>query len=139
MSKYALIEANAIVNVIEWDGVAAYRPPNGATLTPLSQLPAGAGVGWVQGAGGAWSAPAAPPPQQSGLTFLQFIALFTPAEQAAIVASSDAQVRLFVVMASGAGAIDLTNAEVVAGVNYLAGVGLITSAEATRILAGIAP
>jgi hypothetical protein len=42
-------------------------------------------------------------------------------------------------MASGAGAIDLTNAEVIQGVDYLAGVGLITSAEATRILAGIAP
>jgi hypothetical protein len=138
MSQYALIEANALVNVIEWDGVAPYAPPAGATLTPLAQLPAGAGVGWTE-SGGAWSAPAAPPPQQSGLTFLQFLALFTPAEQAAIVASSDAQVKLFVVMASGAGAIDLTNAEVVAGVNYLAGVGLITSAETTRILAGIAP
>jgi hypothetical protein len=138
MSQYALIEANAIVNVIEWDGVAPYTPPAGATLTPLSQLPAGAGVGWTQ-AGGAWSAPAAPPPQTTGLTFLQFMALFTSAEQTAIVASSDAQVKLFVIMASGAGAIDLTNAEVIQGVNYLAGVDLITSAEATRILAGIAP
>jgi hypothetical protein len=138
MAHYAIIENGAIVSVIIWDGVAPYAPPAGATLTPLSQLPAGVGAGWTQGASGAWAAPA-PTPQLAGLTFLQFMALFTAAEQAAIVSSGDPQVKLFVIMASGAGEIDLTNAEVTQGVDYLAGAGLVTSAETTRILAGIAP
>ncbi len=36
------------------------------------------------------------------VTFLQFMALFTPTEQAAIVGSTDPQVKLFTLMASGA-------------------------------------
>ena len=68
------------------------------------------------------------------------MALFTPAEQAAIVNSTDTQTKLFLLMASGAGMIQLNNAQVIAGVNYLAsGPGLITNAEAARILAGQAP
>ncbi|MGD0564553.1 MAG: hypothetical protein ABSA66_15860 [Roseiarcus sp.] len=73
------------------------------------------------------------------LTFLQFMALFAPAEQAAIVASADPQIKLFTLMAAGAGALQLSNPEVVAGVNYLATSGAITAARATAILAGQAP
>jgi hypothetical protein len=81
------------------------------------------------------------------LTFLQFMALFTPAEQAALVGSADTQTKLFVMMATGAGSIALANPEVVAGVNYLAtpatatppGPGLIASARVAQILANQAP
>jgi hypothetical protein len=73
------------------------------------------------------------------LNFLQFMALFTQAEQAAIVTSADVQVKLFVLMASGALSIDLTNQQVAGGVNYLASANLITSARASQILAGTAP
>ncbi len=77
-----------------------------------------------------------PPPS---LTFLQFMALFAPSEQAAIVASADPQVRLFTLMAAGAGALQLNNSEVVAGVNYLVTAGILTSARASAVLAGSAP
>ena len=137
MAQYAVIEGNAIVNVVEWDGAAPYTPPNGATLTPISALPANAWVGWTL-VGETWTPPAAPPPPTL-LTFLAFMALFTADEQAAIVNSTDTQVKLFVIMASGAGTIDLTNAEVIQGVDYLASTNVITSAEATRILSGVAP
>ncbi len=85
--------------------------------------------------------PPAPPPT---LTFLQFVALFTQAEQDAIVTSTDTQTKLFMLMATGAGSILLSNSEVIEGVNYLAaaapnGPGLITSARAAAILAGLAP
>ena len=70
------------------------------------------------------------------LAFLQFMVLFTAAEQAAIVASADTQVKLFLLMATGADGLDLGNAEVVAGIEYLASLGLITAARATEILAG---
>lgn len=81
------------------------------------------------------------------LTFLQFMALFAPAEQAAIVNASDTQTRLFLLMATGAGTLDLSRVEVIAGVNYLAatpsstppGPGLITTARAAQILANQPP
>jgi hypothetical protein len=79
--------------------------------------------------------PAAPPT----LTFLQFIALFAASEQAAIVASTDVQIKLFVMMATGSGGLQLTNPEVISGVNYLASSGVITAARATAILAGQSP
>jgi hypothetical protein len=89
-------------------------------------------------------APPAPPPT---LSFLQFMALFTSAEQDAIVNSADTQTKLFMMMATGSGGLQLTNPEVVGGVNYLAststvtppGPGLITAARAAQILAGQAP
>lgn len=69
------------------------------------------------------------------VTFLQFMALFTPTEQAAIVGSTDPQVKLFTLMASGAGEVDPTNPEVAAGVNYLGQSGLIASARVAQVLA----
>jgi hypothetical protein len=85
-----------------------------------------------------------PPPT---LTFLQFMALFTAPEQAEIVNSADTKTRLFVLMATGSGGIQLSNPEVVAGINYLAtattstppGPGLLTPARAAQVIAGIAP
>jgi hypothetical protein len=87
---------------------------------------------------------------QPTLNFLQFIALFTTAEQDAIFASNDTQTKMFIAMAAGASAspgLQLTNAEVISGINYLAtattasppGPGLITAARAAAILAGQAP
>ena len=82
-----------------------------------------------------------PPPT---LTFLQFMALFTASEQAAIVNSTDTKTKLFAMMATGSGGIQLGNPEVVAGINYLAtpttttppGPGILTVARAAQVLAG---
>lgn len=79
-----------------------------------------------------WVTPPAPP---VGLTFLQFIALFTQVEQAAIMASTDAQVRLFLLMAAGANEIILSDPQTEAGVNYLASQGLLIPQRAAQILA----
>ncbi len=79
-----------------------------------------------------WTTPSAAP---VSLTFLQFIALFTQAEQAAIVASTDAQVKLFLLMAAGASEIILSDPKTEAGVNYLASQGLIAPQRAAQILA----
>jgi hypothetical protein len=46
---------------------------------------------------------------------------------------------VFVVMATGAGSLDLDNAEVVAGVGRVASLGLVASARVPQILAGIPP
>lgn len=75
----------------------------------------------------------------ASLTFLQFMALFTSAEQDALVTSTDTQTKLFILMASGSGSIQLNNSEVIAGVNYVASIGIITTARAAQVLAGTAP
>ena len=80
-----------------------------------------------------------PPPADVVVTFLQFMALFTPTEQAALVNTTDTQTKLFVLMASGVGTLDLSNSEVIAGVNYIASIGLITADRVSQILAGQAP
>lgn len=97
-------------------------------------------IGWTF-AGGVYTPSPAPAPsyQTAGLTFLQFMGLFTLAEQAAIISSSDIQVRVFVVMASGAGSIDLANPQVSGGVNYLASLNLIAPARVAVVLAGMPP
>jgi hypothetical protein len=92
----------------------------------------------------AFQASLVPPPT---ITFLEFMALFTAAEQTAIFASNDTATKMFITMAAGSGGLSLANSEVISGVNYLAtattatppGPGLITTSEAARILAGTAP
>jgi hypothetical protein len=73
------------------------------------------------------------------LTFLQFMALFTSAAQTAIVGSTDPQLKLFLLMASGAGAISLSNTEVATGVNYLESIGLIAPDRPAQVLANQSP
>lgn len=70
------------------------------------------------------------------LSFLQFQALFTPAESVAIVNSADPQIKLFLLMAAGAPSLQLNNAQVVGGVNYLVSNSIITAPRAAQILAG---
>jgi hypothetical protein len=73
------------------------------------------------------------------VTFLQFMALFTPAEQGAIIGSTDLQTRTFIMMATGSGGLQLSNPEVVAGVNYLASISLIAAGRPAQILANQPP
>jgi hypothetical protein len=84
-------------------------------------------------------APPPPAPQTVGLNFLQFVALFTPAEQAAIFGSADTQVKAFNLMAAGAPQIDLADPRVVAGIGYLASISIVSPARVAAILAGQAP
>jgi len=138
-AAYAVVDNSTIVNLIVWDGVSAYAPPNGATLKTLSSLPSGIQIGWTL-SGGVWSAPApAPVDLTATITFLQFMALFTAAEQAAIIGAADIQTKVFVMSAAGSGGLQLVNPEVVAGVGYLASTNLITAPRAAAALAGSPP
>lgn len=73
------------------------------------------------------------------LSFLAFMALFTDVEQAAIVSSSDIQIRLFCLMAAGASFVDLGDPRVVAGTRQLETLGLIGSGRAVQVLGAHAP
>jgi hypothetical protein len=65
-----------------------------------------------------------------------FILLFTPAEHAAIVASTDAKVAQFLMAVGVAQQINLNDPIVQGAVDYLATIGLLTQANATLILSG---
>lgn len=48
MGRYAVIDEKGIVqNVIEWDGIANWKPPEGCTLKPHDQV--GRGDIWHEG------------------------------------------------------------------------------------------
>lgn len=75
------------------------------------------------------------------LTYLQFRALFTAAENQAIMAAAQSNhaVLDWLLRAVGAGEIDLGDPQVKAGLDALAAAGLITSARETSILANQPP
>jgi hypothetical protein len=66
----------------------------------------------------------------------QFIMLITPAEHAAIQASTDQRVMQFLMAISTAQQINLGDPVVQNGINYLVSVNLLTAANAALILSG---
>lgn len=132
--RCAEILNGVVVNVIEADP-ATFSPTDGSLIVASDT----AQVGWTYASGVFTPVAPASAYQTTGLSFLQFIALFTLTEQAAIVNSADTQVKLFLLMATGAGALDLGNPEVVAGVNYLGSLNLIAASRIAAILSGAPP
>lgn len=82
--------------------------------------------------------PSAPAPRFS---FLEFMDLFTEAEQLAIAgaAMTDAATKLWYDRAVGAQFIDLTDARLTAGMQAMVTAGLLTSGRRDRVLAGLPP
>lgn len=76
----------------------------------------------------------ADPPKQMG--FIDFLNLFTTAEQAAIVNATDTGVKLFVLQAAGQGTISFIDPRLKAGLDYLVSQGLLTAVREAQILAG---
>jgi hypothetical protein len=81
----------------------------------------------------------APPIECAPIPFSSFMALFIRAEQAALVNSEDTQVRLFLLQASGAGEIDLSDPRVIAALDYLTKAGVLAPGRAAAILGAAAP
>ena len=127
--RCAKITNGVVSNIVTTD--CSVDPHDGTTMVPSTT----ARIGDLYSVG-VFSPPTPPPPQTTGLNFLQFMALFTPTEQAAIAMSSDPQVRIFIMMATGASQIDLTDDRVITGVNYLASIGLIAAPRVARVLSG---
>ena len=75
------------------------------------------------------------------LSSLEFRNLFTQSEKLAVTGATlvNAQLREFVDDADAAGNVDLTNPEVIQGINSLVAANLITQIRADQILAGIPP
>jgi hypothetical protein len=64
----------------------------------------------------------------------QFLALFTSAELTAIATSTDAQTQALKITFAANPTFTNTNATLIAAMNYLASIGLLTSARVTQIL-----
>ena len=57
---YAVVQDGVVVNVIEWDGVTPYTPPEGCELHWCEQTP---GIGWLWVDGAAVDPNPPPPPE----------------------------------------------------------------------------
>lgn len=67
------------------------------------------------------------------ISFGNFMNLFTGPEKIQIVSSPDPQVKLFTLMASGAGIISVESADFISGLNYLVAMGILTEARKDQI------
>lgn len=137
---YAHVINSVVVETIVTDYDVTKLFPSKMTwvdITTQSPMPARL---WAY-VGGAFSPPAAVVPASPKLTSLEFMALLTPAEQAAIAGAglANASVMLWLIKLSGAMYIDLGDPQTVGGVHALAAAGLLTSDRVTAILANQAP
>jgi hypothetical protein len=130
------------------DGQSVYYAPNSATGPGFSLVAAQHatytypvnGWTWFSDENTARAALLLPtlsaPPQ---LSFLQFMALFTSAEQAALINSTDTGVKLLLLQATGNSGVTLTDAATVNGLAYLVSLGILTTARQMAISANQPP
>jgi len=135
MMDFVDVYGRTIAVAVDQDGEDVYTL-SGITVGFPTGTPQAQAVATIEG-----MAPAGYVAPQVNWTFLQFWALFTSAEQVAIFTArkTDVQTDMFITMAAGAGQLQLTNPEVVAGVGYLVSTNVLTSARATAVLVGQAP
>ena len=135
--------------------MSVVRIANGAVAEVLPALPVGLPpallatyvdvtwsepkVGWIY-SHGMFYAPSVAAPALT-LTSLQFLALFTPAEQTAVATAALATpaLMLWFMQAMGAESISLSDPRTVAGIAALVGAGLLTAARESQVLAGAPP
>ena len=53
--KYAIIDNGTVENLILWDGVTEYTPPQNTTLVNIDNIPCE--IGWIQQPDGSFAAP----------------------------------------------------------------------------------
>lgn len=142
MQRFARIASGVVAEIVELpDGVAladAFHPDIANACTPCG---AEVAPGWVQGEDG-FAAPDAPVPvRRTRFSFLEFMDLFTEAEQLAIAgaAMTDVATKLWYDRAVGAQFIDLADARLIGGLQAMVAAGLLTSGRRDRVLKGLPP
>ena len=133
MTRYARIVAGRVVTAFDTERPASDFPD-------LELVVVGANVrdnDMVDANGQKIEPPAAPRPS---ITALDFRDRFTDAEKAAIYTAASAatnagrQLRIWLDDASAAKEVHLDHPRIIAGINYLAGAGILTAKRATEIL-----
>lgn len=117
------------------DGVSVADWTKVATTTTVWYSPSSTAVqrATCQGIITSYVVPADPP---KPMAFIDFLNLFTAAEQAAIVNATDTNVKVFVLQAVGQGTISFIDPRLKAGLDYLVAQSLLTAAREAQILAG---
>lgn len=117
------------------DGVSVGDWTKVATTTTVWYSPSSTAIQKTvcQGIIASYVVPADPP---KAMAFIDFLNLFTAAEQAAIVNAADSNVKLFVLQAAGQGTISFIDPRLKAGLDYLVSQGLLTVVREAQILAG---
>jgi hypothetical protein len=73
------------------------------------------------------------------ITPLAYFQLFTAAEQVALYATTDAQIRVGIGALGVVPSVNMADATVIGGIDRMVTLGLVTAARATRIKAGLPP
>ncbi len=137
--EYAQIRAGK-VNIIEVADATALAALQAAGLTIIDPsgydpLPK---TGWVYDAvADTFSAPESADKTITQLTVLEFRNRFTFAEKVALKSSSDVGVQVFIDDLSVATYVDLTDENLITGMDYLVSLEIITEARKAEILATV--
>jgi hypothetical protein len=132
--RIAIIQNGQVVNVVEADDPWSVALEAGESALSWDDAIA-QGVPLAP----ALSSPDEPQAPQRVFRFLDFLGLFTTNEQAAIIASDVVQVKLFVLMAAGAGNINLDDPLTAEGLDLLVAQSLLTADRRAEVFAGQAP
>jgi hypothetical protein len=136
---YAVIKNNEVTNIILWDGVSEWSPPEG---TIAVACPDEVGLGWTY-ENGTFVAPPVPEPVPVPVVLnkVDFLRLFTQAERINIRAAAavDPVVADYQSMLDAATTVNLQDPDILAGVPLLEQAGLIGPGRAAQILANEPP
>jgi hypothetical protein len=139
--RYARIENDTVVELLDLPNdmsiVGRFHPS--LVWVPVTNPAVEQGWSYNGGAFAPPSPPVDPDPPIRSFAFLDFLGFFTSEEQAAIIASEVVHVKLFVVMAAGAGVINLDDPRVAEGLDLLVAENLLTAERRAQVFAGQAP
>jgi hypothetical protein len=139
--RYGRIENNAVVELLDLSNdvsiVGMFHPS--LVWVPVSNPAVDQGWSYNGGTFAPPPSPGDPEPPASTVSFLDFLGLFTSDEQAAIIASEVVHVKLFVLIAAGAGTINLDDPRVAEGLDLLVAESLLTVERRDEVFAGQAP
>tara|TARA_R110000787_G_scaffold116307_2_gene226486 strand:+ start:927 stop:1367 length:441 start_codon:yes stop_codon:yes gene_type:complete len=144
--RVAISKNGKIINVIEAESIEFAQ---GLFPDAVALSSDGLGVGWTDAGGGVYESPPEPEPDRVAYSSLEFMDLFTAAEEGAIrilARSTDpnqvvasVQMEAFLARISVATIIYLDDPRVVAGISALSALGILTQARVDAVLAGQAP
>tara|TARA_R110000824_G_scaffold233678_2_gene422002 strand:- start:725 stop:1165 length:441 start_codon:yes stop_codon:yes gene_type:complete len=144
--RVAISKNGKIINVIEAESIEFAQ---GLFPDAVALSSDGLGIGWTDAGGGVYEAPPAPEPERVAYSSIEFMDLFTDAEEAAIrvlarstnpdEVQASVQMEAFLARVVAATVIYLDDERVVAGIDALLTLGILTQVRVDAVLAGQAP
>jgi hypothetical protein len=134
-NRYAIVLDSLVENVVLWDGVATWTPPENSTMVLLNSEET-CEIGQHFDAGGDPRFTGIPDRGPQSWTSYQFLLRFTSDERAAFRAAAltDPMVADFQQLAQAAQEVINNDPMTIAGMNYLVSVNLLTEQRKNEIL-----